>query len=181
MTDLMTTADLEDIIDAEVVEDESIHIAPVALTPRQQQIKELRAFVEMLAANDDVPLPYSWGKSKYSNIQFYLTDARQAANVVKAIGGKWAKNDPNASDNDASNMILSKILDREIHVAVQVSRGLVCERKVVGTEKKKVKKLVSEAVYEEVYDDVEKVEYECGSLLTAAAKLDMAQLEKAAS
>ena len=169
---------IEDIIDAEVIEDIEFD-AP--LTPRQQQIAELRRIVDVLEANPDIDLPMDWGRSPFSEVTWYASDAVEAARICKAIGGPWSKNDPNAGDWNANNMRLRTKVDREIHVSVIVSRGLVCERKVVG--KKKVKKavVVQAERTEERYVEVDDVQFECGSLLSAAAQLTMDRLAAIAS
>lgn len=148
------------------------------ITPRQQQINELRRLVDLLEAQPELTWPYNFGSDKYSSITWYPGGITEAAALQRAIGGRWEKNDPNGSSHDASYLVLSRVLDRELHVRIIVSREKVCTKTVVGTEKKKVRKVVSEAVYEEVYEDVDKVEITCGSLLGAADKEALERLER---
>lgn len=170
-----------DIIDGEVVEDEPIFIEPESLTPRQQHVAELRKLLDLLEARPDLPLPYYWGTSQWDEVWFAPANAREAANLVKAIGGKWDKNDPKKSEHDAATLKMHTVLDREVHVKVTVSREGVCEKKVVGTTKKKVEKVVVAQVTEEVYEDVDVVEFECKSLMSLADQEIMADLEAIAS
>jgi Asp-tRNA(Asn)/Glu-tRNA(Gln) amidotransferase A subunit family amidase len=173
MSNDLSVTELEDIIDAEVIEDIT---EPTALTPRQQQLSELRRLVDMLERHPEVPLPHNFGKGPYDPIGWFAKDVTEAAAISRAVGGPWKKNDPNDGDWDANNLQLTRILDRELHVRIIVSREKVCEKKVIGTEKKKVKKLVTEAVYEEVYEDADVVEFECKSLLSVAAQIELDRL-----
>lgn len=170
-----------DIIDADIVDEETIFIQPEALTPRQQHISELRRLLALLEARPDLPMPHYSGNSQWSPVYFYPANAKEAANLVKAIGGKWAKNDPKESEYNASYLVMKSVLDRETHVEVIVSREGVCEKKVVGTEQKKVTKVVVEQVTEEVYETVDKIEFECKSLMSLADQEIMASLEAIAS
>lgn len=166
-----------DIIDAEIVEDptEELHFAK-PITARDQRLAELRWVLDKLENNPDIPMPHT-----LRTVVWYPFDAREAATIAKRLGGKWDKNDPKSSDYNAEYMVLKRKVDMEVTLDIIISRGTVCEKKVVG--KKKVKKTVvlQEAVTEEQYVDVDDVEFECGSLLTAAAKLDMGRLEDIAS
>lgn len=169
MSDAMTTADLEEIIDAEIVEDMT---EPVARTPRQQKLKELRDFLDFLERNEDIVIPYSMDSIAFHNIH----TVQEAAKTVKRIGGKWSKNNPNGdSDYDKNYFEMTTNLDRLTRVTIAISRGLVCERKVVG----KVMKSVPVTVYEDRL--VDEVEFECGSLLSANEKARIAELEAMAS
>lgn len=164
-----------EVVDAEVIEG----VEPV--TPRQQQIADLRRLLDLLEANPDVPMPSYFGSSRYGAVRFFVGDPVEAAAVCKLIGGSWSKNDPNDSDYDADYLELRTVHGREVHVVVVVSRERVCERRVVG------KKLVKKAVVvqpertEEQYVEVDEVEFECGSLLSAAAQLQMERLAAIAS
>jgi hypothetical protein len=161
---------VETIIEAEVIEDIT------ETTPRQEYAKSLHALADMLDANPAVPLPSGFGDSRWSPIRWYASNVQEAARVQRAIGGRWEKNDPNKSEYDADYLVLNRKLGEEVHVQIVVSREKVCEKTVVGTERKKVRKLVSEAVYEEVYETVDKIELKCGSLLSAADKAELEAL-----
>jgi len=151
------------------------------ITPRQQFIFELRNLLTLLESDPKLPLPHDVGANHWSPLTFFPSDARQAANLVKALGGKWEKNDPNKSEHDASYLIMNAQLGMELNVRVIVSREGVCEKKVVGTEKRKVEKVVIAQVTEEVYEDVDVIKFECKSLMSLADQQVMAELEAVAS
>lgn len=169
---------IEDIIDAEVIEDIEFD-AP--LTPRQQLLSELRDVLDLLERNPELPLPNAIGKNDWDHLRFYPTNAKSAANLVKALGGHWTKNDPNASEFNAQYLDMKAKLGLELRVEVIVSREGVCEKRVVGTEKKKVKKVVVAEVAEEVYEDVPKIEFHCKSLMSLADQKVMDELAAIAS
>lgn len=163
-----------DVIDAEIVEDEPITIEPIARTDREQRIFELRSLLEFLEANEDIPLPYSMNEVKFFNIH----TPQDAAKLTKRMGGAWKKNNPNSgNDFDAQYFTLSRKIDRLVSVDLAISRGLVCDRKVVGQELKSVSVTTTTTVEKLV--DV--VEFECGSLLSAADRDSMAELEAVAA
>lgn len=166
-----------DIIDAEIVEDKTEEIRFAApITARDQKIAELQWLLNTLSANPDMPMPYN-----LSTVQWYPSDAIEAAKVAKALGGKWNKNDPNESDYDAQYMVLKRKIDAEVTLNITISRGQVCERKVVGTKRVKKSVVVQQEITEDQYVEVEDVEFECGSILSAAARLDMERLAAIAS
>jgi hypothetical protein len=159
-----------DVIDAEVVEDEPIIIEPVARSDREQRIFELRMMLDFLEANDDIPLPYSMDEVKFYNIH----TAQEAAKLTKRMGGKWKKNNPRSgNDFDEQYFTLDRKVDRLVNVGIVLSRGVVCERKVVGQELKQVE-VTTRTTVEKLVDVVE---FECGSLLSASEKASMAELE----
>lgn len=166
-----------DIIDAEIVEGrtEDLHFAK-PITARDQKIAEMRWVLDKLEGNPDIPMPYN-----LKRVQWFPSDAREAARIAKGMGGKWDKNDPNANDYDAEYMVLKRKVEAEVTLDITISRGTVCEKKVVGTKKVKKTVVLQEAITEEQYVDVDDVEFECGSLLSAAAKLDMDRLAAIAS
>ena len=164
-----------DIVDAELIEDE----APS--TPRQQFLAELRGVLDLLEANPDLPLPSDIGQNAWSRLSWYPSSPVEAAKVVRALGGVWSKNDPNTSEFDATHLIMKAKLGLELHVDLVVSREGVCEKKVVGTERRKVEKVVQEQVTEEVYEDVDVIEFECKSILSLADQKVMDELEAVAS
>lgn len=163
-----------DIIEAEVVEDEPILIEPKARSDREQRIFELRQLLDFLEANEDIDLPYSM-----QNVQFFnIHTAPEAAKLTKRMGGKWQKNNPRSgNDFDEQYFTLKRPIDRLVMVELAISRGLVCDRKVVGQELKTVQVTTTTSVEKLV--DV--VEFECGSLLSSNEKASMAELESVAS
>jgi len=166
-----------DIIDAEIVED--LEFDPDR-TPRQQLLHELRGVLDLLEANPTLPLPNDIGRSTWSSLDWMPANPVEAARLVKALGGRWEKNDPNTSEFNASYLVMKAVLGQELHVQVIVSREGVCEKKVVGKERKKVEKVVQERVTEEVYEDVDVIEFECKSLMSLADQKVMDELEAAA-
>ena len=167
-----------DIIDAEIIEEIDLD---TPLTPRQQHIKELRDLLNLLEANPAIGMPSDFGTSAWSRVTFMPSNAVDAANLVKALGGRWEKNDPNKSEFDATYLRMKAKLGLELHVEVLVSREGVCEKKVVGTEKKKVERVVVKQVTEEVYEDVDVIKFECKSLMSLADQKVMDALESIAS
>lgn len=171
-----------DIIDAEVIEDPIFTIEDeTPITPRQQHIKELRDLLNLLEANPDLPMPADFGTSAWNSVTFYPETPVNAARLVKELGGRWEKNNPNNSEYDATYLRMKAKLGLELHVDVIVSREGVCEKKVVGTQKKKVQKVVVEQVTEEVYEDVDVIEFQCKSLMSLADQKVMDELESIAS
>lgn len=168
----------EVIEDAEIIEDLEYD---EAATPRQQHLRELRGLLELLEANPLLPLPHNIGRSVWDELTFYPEDPVEAARLVKALGGKWTKNDPNASEHDATYLRMHTKRGRELCIYLVVSREGVCEKTVIGTEKKKVERVVQERVTEEVYEDVDVIKFECKSLMSLADQKVMDQLEAVAS
>lgn len=167
-----------DIIDAEVVEE--LHIDEPR-TPRQQFLHELRGVLDLLEENPEIPLPTYIGSSVWQPLTWYPGNPTQAATIVRALGGKWAKNDPHKSEFDATYLRMTAKLGLELHVDLLVSREGICEKRVVGTEKRKVEKVVVAQVTEEVYENVEVVEFECKSIMSLADQKVMDELEAIAS
>ena len=159
-----------DVIDAEIVEDEAITIEPVARTDRQQRLFELRSLLDFLDANEDIVIPWSLNEVNFHNIH----TAQDAAKLTKRMGGKWKKNNPRSgSEYDEQYFTLHRKIDRLVPVGIVLSRGVVCERKVVGQELKTVE-VTTKTTVEKLVDVVE---FECGSLLSASEKASMAELE----
>jgi len=168
----------EDIIDADVIEEDIFFDGPV--TPRQQLLKEIRGVLDLLEANPDMELPQNLGKSSWDRMEWYPSSPVAAAKIVKALGGRWEKNDPNKSEFDASYLRMQAKLGLELYARLVVSREGVCEKKVVGTERKKVERVVRERVTEEVYEEVPVIEFECKSLMSLADQKVMDELEASA-
>lgn len=150
-------------------------------TPRQQFLNELRQVLDLLEANPEIEMPRGLGSSKWDPLAWYPSSPVEAAKIVRALGGRWEKNDPNESEYDATYLKMEAKLGLELHVQLVVSREGVCEKKVVGTERKKVEKVIQEKVTEEVYEDVPVIEFECKSLLSLADQKVMDELEGLAS
>lgn len=167
-----------DVIEADPIEAPTFTIEDErTVTPRQQLLFELRKVLDLLEANPELPIPFGVGESRWDRLHFFPANAREAANLVKALGGRWEKNDPRASEHDAANLIMEATLGVELNVRVHVSREGVCEKKVVGTERRKVQKVTKT----EVYEDVPIVEFECKSLMSLADQKIMDELEAGAS
>lgn len=151
------------------------------VTPREVFLSELKSIITLLEQNPELPLPYEVGENAWNALRWYPSTPAEAAKLVKALGGRWEKNDPKSSEFDATHLIMKAKLGRELHVRVTVSREGICEKKVVGTETKKVTKVVQPQVTKEVYEEVDVVEFECKSLLSLADQATMAELEAVAS
>lgn len=147
-----------------VVEPEGDQELSVGLR-RIKQIAEVLVTME----TEGLKMPHTV-HPEYGHLVWYPT-VEQAADLVRALGGKFEKNDPSRSDYHAQYLIMTQQCDL-LKFEIIVSRGEVCERKVVGTERKKVTKYVKV----EVDEDVDIVEYECGSLYSAAERDQMARL-----
>lgn len=140
-------------------------------TPRQIKLAEMRHLLDELEANPEIAWPYG-----LREVVFYPKDPVEASNIVKKLKGPWEKNDPKKGDYEAQYMVLtSKGL--EIDKRVIISRGEVCEKKVVGKKVVKKSVVVTPAVTAEEYVEVDDVEFECGSLLSAAMRIEMATLD----
>jgi hypothetical protein len=158
---------------------EEIIYDDVEVTPRERYISELKQLVLLLEENPLIPIPLNFGRSKWDSVTWVARTPVEAAAIVRMFPGRWGKNNPKESEVDAENLIMKKLLDRELSLMVIVSREGVCEKKVVGTEKKKVTKVTVKQQTEEVYEDVDMIEFECKSLLSVADQQVMDQLEAA--
>ncbi|TIH33823.1 hypothetical protein [Subtercola vilae] len=143
---------------------------PVERNEVENFLDDLRFLAEWREANQD-----DWGavlfpSDCYSRFSIHAMDASTAADAVRRIGGKWDKK----TDFKGQYMVFTGKLGT-CKVDVWVSREQVCTPVVVG--KKTIKR--PETTYIDV--EVDDVEYECGSLMSAAAKLDLAKLEALAS
>lgn len=166
----------EIIIDAEIVEEKTEQIIEQApLTGRQRTVQHLRDLANFLERHEEIRAPHifptgeSYGQGYKQNVfDFFAKSAEEAADIVKAIGGRWDKR----TSYDEQNMIFTgHFSDGEIGVQVWVSRELVCTPKVVG---KKMVKKPTKTAYEEV--EVDDIEYECGSLMSAAMQEKLAKI-----
>lgn len=167
----------EIIIDAEIVDDKTEQIIEQApSTDRERTVRHLRDLANFLERHDEIQAPHPFSSEVYSNpyykanpFTFWPESAEAAAEIVKAIGGHWEKS---IIMDDQYMQFRGTFSDDAIFVDVMVSRELVCTPKVVG--KKTVKKPVSTTVYEDV--EVDEVEYECGSLMSAAMQEKLAKI-----
>jgi hypothetical protein len=126
---------------------------------RAQKIAGLRQLADALAANPDMPLPY-FGSSQ--PLPWYLLDDKDAAaTVVRALPCAWKK------DVDDIGLRLAATVGGPdgLKVEVVVKRDAVCTRRVVGTEIKKVTKVITPAVMEEVEEPAEIIERICEPIL----------------
>lgn len=170
----------EIIIDAEVVEDEPTgtinYDAPI--TNRQGTVRYLRGLADFLEKHPDLPAFQEFPEDDYmtadqhdeqnsAKLNVFADNAEQAAQIVKTIGGSWDKSIPTTSDQ---YMIFTGRLARR-KVRVWVNREQVCTPKVVG--KKTIQKPTA-TTYEEV--EVDDIEYECGSLMSAAMQEKLARI-----
>lgn len=124
----------------------------------------LRAVADLLEANPDLPPP----QVNYDGrVQWFTahTPADVAA-IMRAIPGRWVKNDPAAGSFDEGTATFTT----EFHSAkarISIERGRVCTRVVTG--RREVTKTVPVTVEEvTVVEDV--VEWQCHSVLAAAAE-----------
>lgn len=169
----------EDIIDAEVIDEDVIFDEP--LTPRQQLLHELRGVLDLLDAHPELELPQDIGRGSWSALSWHPSSPVEAAKIVKALGGRWEKNDPNKSEFDATYLRMKSKVGLELHVDLLVSREGVCEKKVVGTERRKVERVVQQEITEEVYADVDVIKFECKSIMSLSDQKVMDELESVAT
>jgi len=155
--------------DEEIVIDDQLASEGQELSPTMEKIRQI---TEVLVTTERVGLnlPYTIHPTN-GEIAWYPS-VEDAVKIAKGLGGKWDKNDPSKSTYDADWLVMSQKRG-VLNLKLIVSRGQVCERKVVGTERKKVTKYVEV----EVEELVDIVEYDCGSLYSAAEKAAMARLE----
>ncbi len=138
---------------------------------RVAQLSAAKAMIALLEANDELEIPYNltrveiWASDKedfakwaraLKNAAPHKLIEKSATDYYSVLEVKY--DEPKYYDDQETTYTASRII-------VQTSRENVCEKKVVGTEKKTVSKLVTPAVYEDVEEDVEIVEWDCGSVL----------------
>jgi hypothetical protein len=124
----------------------------------------LRGLADVLAANPDMPKPTV---SFCSSIDWYTAlTAKEVATVIRVLGGKWTKNDPNSGRSyDVGTAVFStKFMGypAEIHT----SREYVCTRKVVGT-REVTRTFPLTTVEVTVTEDI--IEWECHPVLARAS------------
>lgn len=122
----------------------------------------LRSLADFLDANPGVIAPEV---SQWGELHWYGLSAAEVASVIRAVGGRWDKNDPNESAHAAAMAeFTTKFLgwDATIHT----SRSQVCTRVVVGT-----REVVTPAApaTEESTTMVDIVEWQCRPVLAGAA------------
>jgi hypothetical protein len=135
---------------------------------RAAYIKGMRALMDTLEANPDVPLP--WQGTSSSPMTFhYLTGEnprRDMALAARAIPCKWAKSEQESQDGRLAWLNLDGLL-HGLHIQLDAYRDAVCERVVTGTEEREVEKVITPAVTEKVTESVPVVEWRCGSIMAA--------------
>lgn len=144
---------------------------------RSKHIQAIRDTLDILEANPELPMPWHSGSSEWRWMIFFPSSPRIAANLVKAFGGKFEKNDPKKSGYDAANLIMKGVNAAGLHIEVIISRNGICEKKVVGTKKQKVIKVIAPERTKEVEEDVDVVEFTCTSLLSLADQAVVDEIE----
>ncbi len=120
----------------------------------------LRAVADLLDAHPDLPNCYITAHGSTGAVrvdwQAWCTDKAAAALVVSTIPGTWERDE--LFDDEAR-----WIQQRDgVSLIVTISRELVCERRVVGTETVTIPAVEAQPERTEVR---EIVEWDCGSLL----------------
>lgn len=141
----------------------------------------MRKLLDLLEEHPELPTPHWFGSSEWDRLSWYPGTPRAAANLVKALGGRWSKNDPKTSEFAAGHLVMKAALDDALFVELTVSREGVCEKKVVGTERVEVEKIITPAVKATVTEDRDVIEFECKSLLSLADQELLADMEAIAS
>src|SRR5262245_59716599 len=115
---------------------------------RESLIASMRAMLDHLEKNPEIPLPYFGSYASYVH-------PGQLASAVKALGAREKTYD----ETDAN--FIERFGDISLNVFVQ--RDAVCQRKVVGQKLVKVRRVKE---WEEVDQMVDEVQWDCaGSAL----------------
>jgi hypothetical protein len=131
-----------------------------------RRLRAMQSVIEFLDEHG-VDLPHqpmitSYGHRATVDVDWYLTGNEdqkdQAAQIVRLIGGKWAK-------TDGGDRLYLRHRQGDIEFGVAVDREAVCERVVKGTREVTIPAV--EAKPERV-QTVEDVEWVCGSVLAEA-------------
>lgn len=150
------------------------------MSGRQETIDGVRRMLDVLEANPNIPLPSYLGQNHYERVQWYVASPIEAARLVRALGGKWDKNNPKDSEYDAEYLVMIATIWDTTSVRVVVSREGTCEKKQVGTTRQMVTKEIVPAQTEFAYEDVPVYEYECKSIMSLADQALMDELESLA-
>lgn len=119
------------------------------------EARRLRDLADFIEVHPDIAFA-NLGGSEYNKAYVFCNDADHMASVRRTIGGRWTKN----VDTNYFNLN-GKV--GEAFVQLTVSRNIVCERVVVGTETK----LVPDPEAPKVEVEQEIVEWVCPDSLLA--------------
>ncbi|WP_020580151.1 hypothetical protein [Actinopolymorpha alba] len=139
------------------------------MSDREAYISGLRKLADLLEQHDEVPVPYQGSSASPMTFHFLRSSVDNRAAMAAAVRAFPGRLDKDARSNYFD---LSGQLDG-LHVTFTAFRNEVCERVVVGTET--VTRVIKDAealakVPEvQVTEEVEIVEWRCGSLLADAA------------
>ncbi len=128
---------------------------------RDEWLAGMRAFCDWLEEHDEIDIPeYGFGHNEFNVIDFYFEEKADIARWVRAIPGEVEKEHSGA-------MFYANGRIGGLHVRACVSRSEVCERVVVGTEKKVREQLPEGVEYEKVEYDADIIEWKCTEPLLA--------------
>jgi hypothetical protein len=133
---------------------------------RADFIKGMRALMDILEANPDLPLPYQGATTAMTFHYLGGEDARRdLASAARLIPCSWTKHAKEYDDGPAYLDLAGKL--HGVKIELTAYRDDVCERVVVGTEEREVEEVVQPAVTAKVTKRVEKVEWRCGPIMSA--------------
>lgn len=96
-------------------------------------IDMLRWATEMLANTTEAQRHANITLAPYGcELNVWTVDKKATAAVIRAIGGKWEKNDPKAGSFNAEFAIWKQYLGNGNHIQIMIEREEVCERVEVG-------------------------------------------------
>lgn len=132
---------------------------------RAEYIRGMRALMDVLEANPEIPLPYHGTMTAVAVYFNGLPDAKQLlAAAAKAIPCSWEKKTSESGEYDWLE------LHGNLHglrLVLEAFRDDVCERIVLGTEDREVEEVVQPAVIRKITKPVEVVEWRCAPLMSA--------------
>lgn len=137
------------------------------MTDRAAYISGLRKFADILEAHDEIPLPYFGSSPTYGRQRIHFLSGKDnksaMAAAVRALPGPLEKDARSDGYFDLNGSIDG------FHFTLTAYRNEVCERVVTGVEKVTRSIPVRGAMVQvpmiEVTEEVEKVEWRCGSIL----------------
>ncbi len=128
---------------------------------RDEWLIGMRAFCDWIEAHPEVDMPqYNLGANQFNCIEFYMEDKAGIAAFVRALPGDAEK------DYSGGTFYVASTISG-LHVRANVNREAVCERVVVGTEKKVREQLPEGVEYEKVEYEADVVEWVCTEPLLA--------------
>ena len=133
---------------------------------RAAYIDGLRQLADVLERHPGIPLPLAHDRPL--TFLFAREDARESlAAAARAMPSpSWEKSSSESEQNSWFDLH-GRIAGLRVELTAQ--RELVCTRVVTGTEDREVEEVVRPAETRKVVKPVEVVEWDCGSLLSAAA------------